>query len=108
MGTGALPLGEEGGREERLGPLHLAGGLVGVIVDLAAPDRGAGGVVAERGCEIAGVLQGLAERIVQMQAVVVAKLGARHHLAHRRDLGRLEPHRLQVGEAPVGLAEARR
>ncbi len=70
--------------------------------------RGAGGVVAERRCEIAGVLQRLAERVVQVEAVVVAQVGARHRLAHRPSLGRLEPHRLQVGEAPVGLAEAGR
>ena len=55
---------------------------------------------------LAGILTGLAQGIVQMDPVVV---GQGRHLGHAGDgrvLGGGELHHLEVGQAPVGFAEA--
>ena len=100
------PFAEEFRAEGLPGARHARRGLVGVVGDHAATQAVALGIVLEGFLVLRGVLQGLAQRKLQVETVlrrqgVAAQLGA-----HRLDLARVEAEGLEVGEAPVGLAEA--
>ena len=64
-------------------------------------------IVLERLGVFAGVFQRLAECEFEMEAVVGREVGPPQQAAHRLDLAGGEAEGLEVGQAPVGLAEAR-
>ncbi len=61
-------------------------------------------VVLERVCVGLRILQRLAEREMEMIAVLLADIGPRDLPAHDVDVVGLEAERLEVGEAPPCLA----
>ena len=75
------------------------------IGDGLAAERVSFRVVLERFRERLRVLERLAEREVEVIAVLFADVGPRELPAHDGDVARLEAERLEVGEAPPGLAE---
>ena len=72
-----------------------------------AVQRIALGVVLEGTRVISGVLEGLAERKVELQAFLRIELGTRHLRLHRGKIRCIEAEGLEIGEAPVGLTEGR-
>jgi hypothetical protein len=99
----ARPLGEECRRIERLRPGDVGRHLAGVVVEPLATQRIALAVVLEGLLETSGVLEGLAEREVQVEAVLRAQVVARQRGAHRLDVRVAEADRLEVGQAPPAL-----
>ena len=98
-------------REERRGvraaqALHACAGVVGAVAQLRAAQGIAVAVVRERRRVVAGILQRLAQGEVQVQAVLVRKIGARALRTHHRHVVVAEAEGLQVGQAPPHFAEA--
>jgi hypothetical protein len=83
-------------------------GLVGLVVQALAAQRIAPPVVAEGGLEGAGVLARLAQRELQVEAVLVGQVRPLQLGFHGRHVGLGEADGLQVGQAPPGLTELRR
>ena len=54
---------------------------------------------------LAGIVMGLAEREMEMEEIVAREARSGQRRCHLRDVGRIEPDRLQIGEAPPGFAE---
>ena len=61
----------------------------------------------ERLVASAEVVQRLAERELEMEAIVVLEVVATERLLHGGNVGLVELDRLEVGEAPPGLAQRR-
>ena len=78
-----------------------------IVGHLLAAQRVAAGVVPERFLRHARVFQRLAQRELEMQARVVIQVIALQLGAHRHDVGRVEAHGLEIGQAPPRTAEAR-
>ncbi len=102
------PRRQKSRREHRTRPHNVGGVLLGVVVDLTAPDGGAGGVVLEGLIIPLGVLQRLAQGVVQVKAVVVRQVRLRQPGGHGGAIGLVELDGLEVGQAPPGFAKARR
>jgi len=103
----ALPFDEEFAREHGLGPGQEIVELFRVVGRLRAPEPRPFCVMSERAFEVGPVLQSLAEGIVQVEAVFAGHLRAPELNLHGRDLVVGKLFGLEVGEAPVGVAEAR-
>jgi hypothetical protein len=85
----------------------MLGDLAGVVAHLGPAKGRAAGVVGEGVGVAGGVLVGLAQGIVQVQAVVVGQVRTLQGAGHRRQVGRVETVGLEVGQAPPGLAQRR-
>ena len=81
--------------------------VLGVVAEARTVQRIALCIVFEGRGPVPVVLAGLAEREVQVQAIHVVERGIRGLRFHGRDLRRLEAEGLEIGEAPVRLAERR-
>ena len=79
--------------------------FVRVIGNRGQAETRAVGIVGEGRGKVAPVLERLAQGVVQVQPVLVGQVPARELPAHRRFTLRRERRRLEIGEAPVGLAE---
>ena len=113
MKMGARSAAPAGSRSKRLGlkqghgPLRPPAWSRPRHTEARTPKARAFQVVVNGG-PVALVLERLAERVVEVQPVVVAELAAAELRLHGRDFLGLEPARLEVGEAPPGFAETRR
>ena len=103
----AAPRGEEVGRQDAGGGGDMIAVAVGIPAHLGAAAGVGAGVMIEGGGMVGRVLQRLAEREMQVEAVVVGQPLPRQRRAHRRDVVGSEAEGLEVGEAPPGLAERR-
>ena len=101
-----LPLLEELARVDAARAQQAARGLLGPIRHELEPDPVALGVVPERALVLGLVLERLAERELEVAALLAVDLAAQRG-AHRRDLVGGEAEGLEVREAPPGLAVAR-
>ena len=63
-------------------------------------------IAFERRRIVTRILQRLAQREAEMQALVVIQIQSLQLRAHRCDIGLVEAHGLQVGQAPPGTSEA--
>ena len=102
-GTGALT--EKLPAVGALAALHPRRIIVGTIRNHLAAQRVAAQVMLERLRVFVGILQRLADREFEMQAILRAEVAALQLLAHRLQLIGVEAEGLQVGQAPVRLAE---
>ncbi len=103
---GPLPRGEEGLGVERLAAPHMGADRLGVVGDGRLAQGRARRVVGEGFGKAALVLQRLAEGIVQVHAVLGRQVRALKLAAHGLHVRRAERGDLQVGQAPVGVAQS--
>ena len=100
-----LARGEQGGREHGDAPADMAGNLAGIIIDQRAAPAIAFRIMMEGGSGLPQILQRLAEREMEMEAILPADRRVRQRGLHRGGICRIELHRLQIGEAPPDLAQ---
>ena len=93
--------------EDAPGPVDARLGVLGIIVDQRAAAAIALGIMGEGRVGIPGVVIGLAEREMEMKARLFGEVRSVERGGHGRDVGGVEPHRLQIGEAPPDLAQSR-
>ena len=103
--TPARQTGDELGREQRDGAIHRAAGLAGVVGQRSAAQVVGGEVMVERRSGIADILQRLGEREVEVKAILFAKPRPPERLAHRGNVASVEPHGLEIRQAPPHLAQ---
>jgi hypothetical protein len=89
------------------GALQAGAGGVGRIRHPRQAQRVARAVMLEGGRVLVAVFQRLAQREVQVQAVLGVQVAALQLRAHPGDVGIVEAEGLEVGQAPPGIAEAR-
>ena len=102
-----LPRRQEIWREQRFLQPDIAVDRLGAIADLALLQRIAALVTAEGLAVVAAILQRLAEREAEMIAVDRRGLGPRLLRLHAGDLVLGETIGLEIGQAPISVAEAR-
>ncbi len=106
LGAHARARGEELRREGRNGAPDIVVIGVGVVGRGGAAQGGASPVVLERVLEPRFILQRLGQGEMQVRAIVRPRQAPVQQLAHRRDVDAREPDDLQIGQAPIGFAEA--
>src|SRR5256885_14122230 len=98
----ACARGEELTRVQRLRTLYEPGSAVGIVNHRGAPQRVAAGVMREGCSGVSGILERLAERELELQAIVVPEVLPRQLRLHGRDIAGAEAEGLQVREAEPG------
>src|ERR1043166_5549341 len=101
----AFALGEEFAGEHRLAARHQRGGRGRVMREAGAPQRVALGIVLEGLGMAALVLQRLAQREIEPDAILLAEISAPDLRAHALGIARSETEGLEIGEAAPGFAE---
>ena len=104
-GSLAGPGAKNSAREHRLAALDEATSVVGVVPQIRSSHGIAGRVLFERRRVVLEVLERLAEREVEVHAVLEPEVVTQELRAHRGDVVLAETEGLQVREAPVRLAE---
>ncbi len=113
-GRGAATIahgGDEGRAEGRGGGRDFGGKFAGIVADHGAAQPVAGVIMAEGRFIRFAILLRLAEREMEVEDILALRLAIAgqgfERALHRGDVGGVELHGLEVGEAPPGFAHGR-
>ena len=110
IGRGAAlpgPVREERRRIERDRTVNVAGGFVGIVVQLLAAQGVPIAVVRKSCVRLAAIFERLAQRKVEVEAVFRGKFGRFERGLHHRDILGSEAIGLEIGEAPPRFPQRR-